>query len=227
MTVTVPIFESAGQAPAVGVNWLLLSAADSSSPLSIPSWPAVHVPRPSDAPALAATPAGSVSVVPLTADSASIFSLPETVLAWGRWMLTVKPLGVLAACVSGSTAIDGSNGSSPHPVKGDVNVYFEFSGCDFGSCSRVPFSGHVSPVMIDSGVPSQDVGIVRNASGLGTLCGSHFRSSPSESMKIPLSTHSQPRTLSWRASFGAPQKVTALLRMLTASLASSMLASTA
>ena len=45
-----------------------------------------------------------------------------TVLCCGTFTSTVIPVGVLAACWSGSVSIDGLNGSSAHPSRGPISA---------------------------------------------------------------------------------------------------------
>src|SRR5437879_5655142 len=73
--------------------------------------------RPWAAEGLTSTPRGSVTVVALTVASASPFAV--SVGCWGTCTLTLSPVGVLPACVSGCALMDGVKGNRLQPFSGD------------------------------------------------------------------------------------------------------------
>src|SRR6185437_5680792 len=124
-----------------------------------------HACSPSAAAGFKATPAGNVTVVSFTSAGTRPFGFKAS--SWGTWTPTVKPVGVLAACPSGATLIEGLNGSRLQPSI--VGIATKES-----NNWKLPATGHESAsTSVWSGAPTQEVGIASSGGGWSAAVGSH------------------------------------------------------
>src|ERR1019366_2646347 len=202
---TVPILVASGHVAAADVKCCSPSSVASAHPVSEPApprpaCPTPHASRPVAAPAAVCMPTGSSSVVERM--SASALPSASRVVCCGTSTLTVRPVGVLAACLSGLTSIDGSKGSSPQPLSGSGDVYLAPSGAT-PAFHAVPSTSVVIGLL-------QEVGSIRNGGVWGAPSGLHGIAGLKPATQPPRPRQAQPRAWSWRGSAGTPHSVTLL-----------------
>src|SRR6185437_5067793 len=156
---------------------------------------------PSAADGFSATPAGNVTVVSFT--SASDSPSPFRLTSCGTCTPTVNPVGVLPACPSGATSIDGLNGSWLQPSIPTGRPRLSWKVYSKGEV-KTPSSCHESASSVVCTGPVHDVGSASNGGGVACPKGLQGGWCSSGLMQF------HPRTESWRGSPGTPQNVTRL-----------------